>query len=92
MTKKRPRTIAREIVRTLPLNDGDVVMIKRSAAIHDDIRMFNAIRNAIGATGRENCIVVVVNDFDEINTIPKSEMLSYGWKWVGKPEEDSVEA
>jgi len=51
-------------------------------------RRFNALRNALGATGREQCIVVVVNEFDEISTISKKEMLSYGWEWIGVPEDE----
>ena len=88
MTKKqRPRTIARDIVRKMEIDNGDVILLKRGS-LPESVRMFNALRNALGATGREQCIVVVVNEFDEISTISKKEMLSYGWEWIGVPEDE----
>ena len=86
-TKKRPRTTAREIVRKLQINDGDVVLLKRGSIMEENLRLFNALRNALGATERERCIVAVVDEFSDINAIGKEEMLSYGWLWVGVPEE-----
>ena len=84
--KARPRTIARDIVRKMEINDGDVVVLKRGT-ISESLRLFNALRNALGATGREKCIVVVVDELDDINKIGRDEMLSYGWQWVGTPKE-----
>lgn len=84
--KPRPRTIAREIVRKMEINDGDVVLLKRGE-FTESLRMFNALRNALGATGRERCIIMVVNEWDDVKTLNSREMLTYGWQWVGLADE-----
>jgi hypothetical protein len=79
MARIRARTIAREIARRLDVEDGDMIVIKKTSDITDSVRMFEALRNAFGAIGKEKVILAVVDDHDDIRLLKEKEMLSYGW-------------
>lgn len=79
MVSERPRKLAREIVRKVDVENGDFILIKKGSNITEDIRLFNALRNAFGATGREKVVLAVVEEFDDIKVLNEKEMASYGW-------------
>lgn len=82
MAKKRPRTIAREMLRRVKVQDGDVVVLRRGEP-GETLRVFNALRHALSATDRKRCIVIVTDELEDVKILNKREMLSYGWQWVG---------
>jgi hypothetical protein len=71
--------MAREIARRLEVNDGDMVVLKKTTDIGDSIQMFNALRNAFGSIGKENVVLVVVDEHDDIRALKEAEMKEYGW-------------
>jgi len=85
MTKNnRARTVAREIIRRVPVEDGDVILMKSDKT---DLRTFNALRHALAVTGKEKCIIIVVDDFEDIVTVKESEMAGFGWQRI---REDAI--
>lgn len=76
----RPRTIAREISRRLGVQDGDVILMKlKHGGNNFDGRTFEAIRNAMFATDRKNCIVIAVDDLSQVEVLNEEEMNALGW-------------
>lgn len=81
MAKDRPRRLARQIARQLDIKDGDVVGLlkKESNVTTEDIRLFNALRNAFGATGKENVVLVVLDSWEDLRVFKEEDMKEYGW-------------
>lgn len=80
MTKQmKPRTLARAIARNIPISDGDVVLLKRHDEFSETLKVFNALRNSLAATRRVNCVVVVVDEFDDLIALTEEQMRDYGW-------------
>jgi hypothetical protein len=76
----RPRTIAREISRRLGVQDGDIILMKlKHGGNNFDGRTFEAIRNAMFATDRKNCVVIAVDDLSQIEVLDEEEMNALGW-------------
>lgn len=76
----RPRTMVREIARKLKVEDGDIIVMKIPKGNNNmDGRTFDAMRNAMYATNRRNCVVVAVKDLEEIEVLDERAMNQLGW-------------
>lgn len=81
--KLRARTVAREIARRLAVEDGDVILMKSSKT---DMRTFEALRHSLAVTGREKCLIIVVDEFDDVAVMKPHEMASFGWHRIDEEE------
>ncbi len=77
--KIKARTLARHMIKQMNIDDGDVIVLKRTSDPGETLRIFNALRSALGATNRERCIVVVVNELEDIKLLSEAEMEELGW-------------
>jgi hypothetical protein len=73
------RKVAREIARQLKIEDGDVILIKTHTQIADSVKIFEAIRKALGWQGKERCMLIVVDEFDDLKVMKEKHMNEYGW-------------
>jgi hypothetical protein len=69
----------------MEIENGDIVLIKHGSKLGER-RTFAQFTQILGRTGREKCVAVIVEDFDDLSILDKDEMLKYGWKWVGDDE------
>lgn len=82
MSEKRmtAKQIARAVAKHLKVENGDVVVLKRNANnLGDSLEIFNALRNAFGLTGRKECLIMIVDEFDDIMALGQKDMEQYGW-------------
>jgi len=66
------------ILRKMHINNGDILAIKYQTenANKDAI---DAITEALGKIGLEKCLVIVVNDFDDLTALNETDMGRLGW-------------
>ena len=88
----KARDLAREYISSFPIENGDVILVKRDDAMFDPLKVFNSLRTALAANGYDKCMVIITGDDRDIRTLNREDMLGYGWKWAGKPDEDGVSA
>jgi len=80
MSRKTAREIANAIAKHIKLDDGDILLMKRNPNdIGENLEVFNALRNAFGLTGRKRCVIMIVDDFNDVTTVSEAEMATYGW-------------
>lgn len=78
------RKTVREAIRKLDIENGDVVLVKRSTipggSTHAGIRAYiDSFSTVLGNTGREKCIIVVVDELDDLQILNNHEMAKAGW-------------
>lgn len=62
------------------MNDGDIILMKlRHGGNNFDGRTFEAIRNAMYATDRRNCVVIAVDDLSQVEVLDEKQMNDLGW-------------
>ena len=80
MTRKTARRQAHAIAKHLDIKDGDILLLKRiTDNVGENLEVFNALRNAFGLTGRGRCVIMIVDDFDEVRALSEKDMMNYGW-------------
>lgn len=82
---KRKRRI-RNDTRALRVNDGDVVLIKRNGYLATE-RNLNDLAASLGRTNRGRCILILVDNFDDLNVLTEEEMEKNGWVRKEKDKE-----
>lgn len=82
----KARRVVREATRVLDLKDGDVLVFDKSKAPlrYADIE---AISKHLGMTGRERCLVVIVQDMDGVHLLDEEQMRERGWVRLEEEEE-----
>lgn len=94
MTAKRmtAKQIAHAVAKHLKVENGDVIVLKRNANnLGDSLEIFNALRSAFGLTGREDCLIMIVDELDDVAALGAKDMEQYGWcKCAGVRDTDSV--
>ena len=88
--------MARMIARVHKVKDGDLVVLKRNQQnLGKNLEVFNALRNSFGLTGRKRCVIMIVDDFDDVAALGEKDMFEYGWCKCGAlwdtPEFDEKE-
>lgn len=82
---KRKQRI-RNDTRALRVNDGDIILVKRDSHLIAE-RNLNDLATSLGRTGRGRCILIVVDDFDDLSILTEEEMRKHGWIREGKSNE-----
>lgn len=77
------RKHVREAIRRLEIEDGDIVLVKRdsipgSGTTAERVYL-NSFAEILGNTGREKCVIIIVNDFEDIRTLKTHDMMEHGW-------------
>ena len=70
--------MVRDAIRKLEIEDGDVVLVKHGTPLSQKDN-FHSFARTLGRTGRERCIVVVVDEFDDLTVLDPVGMLQHGW-------------
>jgi hypothetical protein len=83
------REFARRFVRVLEINDGDVILLK-SENVADNLDMFNGLRSALASVGKKKCLLVAVQELDDVRTLSPTSMAEYGWYRKENADESSV--
>lgn len=69
---------ARRFLKVMPINDGDILMVRADSmpARRDAI---DAMSRALSKTDRENVILIVVDEFDDLSVVNEVSMNELGW-------------
>ena len=77
MQKKRNLVVRlRENVELMGVKNGDVLLVKKDTRAHSII---NELAHALGSSGRQDCIIVVVDEFTDLRRVTAENMEKYGW-------------
>lgn len=79
MDKRTLRNLVRSVVRVHHVNDGDVILLKIHTGAISDKQMVNSFANAIRHGGRPNCVLIALDDFDELAVLNDEDMEKHGW-------------
>jgi len=80
MKRKTARETARAVAKHYEVKDGDLVVLKRNKDnLGENLEVFNALRNSFGLTGRKRCVIMIVDEFDDVTTLSEKDMFEYGW-------------
>lgn len=86
MDRRTLRNFVRNTIRIHHVNDGDVILLKIHTEGISDKQMVNAFANAIRHGGRPNCVLIALDDFDELAVLNDEDMEKHGW--VRKVKDD----
>ena len=67
-----------KVIRRLRLEDHDVILIKSGTEMAKNNNM-DALAEAVGKTGVEGIIVVVVDSLNDVSTLNTNAMQKHGW-------------
>jgi len=79
MDKLKIRTLVRKTIRALNVKDGDVILLKINTEGINDKKQVNAFANAIRAGGRPNCVLIALDNFDDLDVLNEEDMEKHGW-------------
>lgn len=74
----KPRTIIRQAIQKLTINNGDVLLIKKGSELAEQ-KNFDYFAKHLGKTGREKCLLIRVNNFNDMATLDEKNMNGIGW-------------
>lgn len=69
---------ALRITRRLHVQNGDIVLIKSGTALAE-MENLNRFVESLEETGKKDILVLVVDDMEDVKTIPAKEMAKLGW-------------
>jgi stalled ribosome rescue protein Dom34 len=72
------REEARRYIRTLNVQDGNVLAIKAGTRLGNK-ESIQALSRAFAATKRTKVVIVVVDDFDDLSVLDEEGMNKLGW-------------
>lgn len=67
-----------KVIRKLRIRDNDIILVKSDCAMATAENL-DLLANAVGRTGAQNCIVVLVDSMDDIDSLSKDTMAKHGW-------------
>lgn len=79
MDKVKLRTLVRTAIRVHRINDGDVILLKAHTEAIADKKSVHDFANAIRAGGRPNCVLIALDDFNELQVLNEEDMAKHGW-------------
>lgn len=78
MAINKPRTLIRQAIGKLTINDGDVVLVKSGSELAQQAN-FEFFAKHLGRTERAKCLLIRVGDFDDITKLDDQKMAELGW-------------
>lgn len=75
---RRPRTVARDLLRTYQVADGDMILIKHGTP-EAEKRVIDALARKLSASGRQKCIILSVESVEHIIVLNEEDMNKHGW-------------
>lgn len=88
--RKRSELIA-AMLRTVhkrELKNGDLILVKNQSIVHENMEMLS---HALAGAGFSHCIMVAVNDFDDLSVLDEKSMEAVGLYRIIPEEEDDDE-
>jgi len=82
--------VVKRATQLLGVRDGDVLLIKAGTPLADEVGI-NEIAAAFSRTARRQCIVLVVDDFDDLSVADEDAMRTHGWVRVSDDEQEAVD-
>lgn len=79
MDKRALRTFVRTAIRVHKVNDGDVILLKANTSEIASKQQVHDFANAIRAGGRHNCVLIALDDFDDLRVLNEEDMEKHGW-------------
>lgn len=86
MDKRQLRTFVRQVIRVHKVQDGDVILLKANTSEIASKQQVHDFANAIRAGGRHNCVLIALDDFDDLQVLNDEDMEKHGW--VRKAKDD----
>lgn len=72
------REMIRRSVRAVDLKDGQIILIKQGSLLGQH-KNFNHFMRSIGNTGRQKCIGIIVDSFDDLTILDEKSMNEHNW-------------
>ena len=69
---------AAKLMKKFKIADGDVVLVKSNSDLSNDENM-RALAGGIKIMGHTHTIILIVDEFDDIKSVPEENMNRYGW-------------
>lgn len=77
----RPRTLIRQALRSLRPKDGDIILVQAGTPMGHQIHVAR-LQTHLARTGRQNCLIAVVNDFEDMSALSEADMNRLGWQRI----------
>lgn len=79
MDKRQLRNFVRTAIRVHKVNDGDVILLKANTSEIASKQQVHDFANAIRAGGRHNCVLIALDDFNDLQVLNEEDMEKHGW-------------
>lgn len=66
------------MVRRMRIAKGDIVLVKNGTDLAEG-EVLKRFLDVLKKSGRTDVVVITVNDFEDLKTIPENEMAKHGW-------------
>lgn len=83
----KAKKMAREFVRTLPVEDGDFLLIRLDSALASD-ELLDRLQRRLVKTGRKNAVVVLIKDPYDLTTMDDRDLQATVTKYPERVGED----
>lgn len=70
--------LAKQIAKKLQLKDGDIILLKSGSVAAQKGNM-DLLSGILGYTDRPNCVLIVVDEFDDLSILDEAQMNELGW-------------
>ena len=68
-----------KVISSLKVNNGDVILVRNQSLVH---RNMNKIAEVLGDAGLDKCIMIAVNEFDDLTIVDEEGMKAHGWQRI----------
>lgn len=79
MDKRALRNLVRTALRVHKVQDGDVILLKANTSEIASKQQVHDFANAIRAGGRHNCVLIALDDFNDLRVLNEEDMEKHGW-------------
>ena len=70
--------LAKQIAKKLKLEDGNVILLKSGSIAAQKMNM-DLLSGILFSTKRPNCVLIVVDEFDDLSILGEAKMNELGW-------------
>lgn len=83
------RQLVRESIRQLHIQDGQILLVKRGSPLGNEDSL-KALAGIFHRQNRSNCILIVVDDFNDLAVINPQQMNAAGWYRMEESEDGTI--
>lgn len=81
------KRFVRNLVKVHGVQNGDIILIKKGAAPATKIGL-ETIAEHFSKSGREDCLLIIVDDLGDLSVINEAQMRELGWERVQEASSD----